>query len=86
MIIVDFKDIESKKDFYDLLNEKFDFEYEANNLDGLFDLLSMEDERIVLKNYGKIYESLGDYGETALSCFMKASITFDLDIDFYKFS
>lgn len=84
MIVIDCENIKSKEDFYNILNENFDFEYEANNLDGLFDLLSMEDESFVLKNYGKIYENLGDYGERALACFMKASLTFDLDVDFLK--
>lgn len=82
MICLDGNKFKSRDEAFSYLNEKIDFEYEVNNLDGLFDELSMLDEKIVIKNYPLIYKNLNDYGEKFLSSFMKASLCFDLEIDF----
>ena len=82
MIFLDGNRFKTKDETFLYLNEKIDFEYEACNLDGLFDLLSMVDDKIVIKNYPVIYKNLNDYGEKILSCFMKAGFCFGLEIDF----
>ncbi|MDU3687926.1 MAG: barstar family protein [Anaerococcus hydrogenalis] len=82
MICLDGFKFKSRDEAFSYLNEKIDFEYEVDNLDGLFDCLSMVDEKIVIENYPIIYENLSDYGEKFLSCFMKASLSFGIEIDF----
>lgn len=82
MICLDGFEFKSRDEAFSYLNEKIDFEYEVYNLDGLFDCLSMVDEKIVIENYPIIYENLSDYGEKFLSCFMKASLSFGIEIDF----
>lgn len=82
MICLDGNKFKSRDEAFSYLNEKIDFEYEVNNLDGLFDELSMLDEKIIIRNYPLIYKNLNDYGERLLSCFMKVSLCFDLEIDF----
>ena len=67
MIYLDGNKFKSRDEVFSYLNEKIDFEYEVNNLDGLFDELSMLDEKIVIKNYSLIYKNLNDYGEKFLS-------------------
>lgn len=82
MICLDGNKFKSRDEAFSYLNEKIDFEYEVNNLDGLFDELSMLDEKIIIRNYPLIYKNLNDYGDRLLSCFMNASLCFDLEIDF----
>lgn len=82
MILLDGYEFKSRELAFSYLNEKIDFEYEVDNLDGLFDCLSMVDEKIIIKNYLLIYKNLNEYGERFLSCFMKACLLFDLEIDF----
>lgn len=82
MIFLDGNKFKSRDEAFSYLNEKIDFEYKVNNLDGLFDALSMVDEKIIIENYQEIYNNLGQYGEKFLSCFMKASLEFLLEIDF----
>lgn len=82
MICLDGNKFKSRDEAFSYLNEKIDFEYEVNNLDGLFDELSMLDEKIIIRNYPLIYKNLNVYGDRLLSCFMKASLCFDLEIDF----
>lgn len=82
MILLDGYEFKSRELAFSYLNEKIDFEYEVDNLDGLFDCLSMVDEKIIIKNFTLIYKNLNKYGERFLSCFMKACLLFDLEIDF----
>lgn len=82
MIFLDGNKFKSRAEAFSYLNEKIDFEYKVNNLDGLFDALSVVDEKIIIENYQEIYNNLGHYGEKFLSCFMKASLEFLLEIDF----
>ncbi|MDU5585115.1 MAG: barstar family protein [Pseudomonas aeruginosa] len=82
MIFLDGNNFKSRDEAFSYLNEKIDFEYEVDNLDSLFDCLSMVDEKIIIENYQEIYNNLGQYGEKFLSCFMKASLEFLLEIDF----
>lgn len=82
MILLDGYEFKSRELAFSYLNEKIDFEYEVDNLDGLFDCLSMVDEKIIIKNFTLIYKNLNEYGERFLSCFMKACLLFDLEIDF----
>lgn len=82
MIILDGNKFKSREAAFSYLNENIDFEYEVDNLDGLFDCLSMVDEKIIIKNYPLIYKNLNEYGEKFLDCFMKACLLFNLEIDF----
>ena len=82
MILLDGYEFKSRDEAFSYLNEKIDFEYEVDNLDGLFDCLSMVDEKIIIKNFTFIYKNLNEYGEKFLDCFMKACLLFDLEIDF----
>lgn len=82
MIILDGYEFKSRDEAFSYLNEKIDFEYEVDNIDGLFDCLSMVDEKIIIKNFTFIYKNLNEHGERFLSCFMKACLLFDLEIDF----
>ena len=50
MIYLDGNKFKSRDEAFSYLNEKIDFEYEVNNLDGLFDELSMLDEKIIIRN------------------------------------
>ena len=82
MILLDGCEFKSRDEAFSYLNEKTDFEYEVDNLDGLFDCLSMVDEKIIIEGFTFIYKNLNEYGERFLSCFMKACLLFDLEIDF----
>lgn len=51
-VILDFKNVNTREEFYDLINSKFEFEYIHSNLDSLYDELTCicYDLIIVIKN------------------------------------
>ena len=40
IVVIDFKNINSREEFYNEINSKFEFEYTHNNLDSLYDELT----------------------------------------------
>lgn len=52
IVILDFNEINTKEQFYELMNSKFDFEYSPSNLDSLYDELTCicYDLNIIIKN------------------------------------
>lgn len=55
-VILDFKNINTREEFYDLINSKFEFEYIHSNLDSLYDELTCicYDLIIVIKNLNNV--------------------------------
>lgn len=55
-VILDFKNINTREEFYDLMNSKFEFEYIHSNLDSLYDELTCicYDLIIVIKNLNNV--------------------------------
>lgn len=51
-VVIDFLNINNRDEFYTEINSKFDFEYEHNNLDSLYDELTCicYELKIVIKN------------------------------------
>ena len=82
MIEIDAKLFTDKEEFYRIVNEELDFDYEVRNLDALFDQLSCLDDRLRVVNYGKIYENLGDFGSKVIGVFLEAVKMDDVKIEF----
>lgn len=51
-VVINFNNINSREDFYNIINSKFEFEYVHNNLDSLYDELTCicYDLTIIIQN------------------------------------
>ena len=65
-IIIDLKNVKTKEQFFQIINNQFNFEIYSSNLDSLNDnLTSISDEiEIIIKNINYAIINLGDYIET----------------------
>ena len=65
-IIIDLKNVNTKEQFFRIINNQFNFEIYSSNLDSLNDnLTSISDEiEIIIKNINDAIINLGDYIET----------------------
>ncbi|MDD7306453.1 MAG: barstar family protein [Peptoniphilaceae bacterium] len=77
MVVLDGKKFLDKEKSFEYLNTKFAFSYYVENLDALYDCLSMEDFDVEIINYRDIFINLGQYGRTLLGVFL------DLSLDLY---
>lgn len=70
-IVINGKELKSKKEFYQEIREKLEFpEYFGNNLDALHDSLSeVNDVTVLLLNKASLEENLGSYSERILRVF-----------------
>ncbi len=81
-IIIDLKNVYNKEQFYQIINDQFDFEIYSSNLDSLNDnITSISDEiEIIIKNINDAINNIGDY----IEIFKKMMLEIDEELENIK--